>query len=174
MTILLKPWLLLFIGERKDILNLRKKGKSIRAFGQTLNWKRKELLVCWATGVKRVCSWWQKYCESWKNWKTSVSDITKGSKSTAPRRLREQKHRGRTARCKPLNSSKNWKTRLESTRMSCKSSATQSYGLMRPGLISTKDMGRPNCGERKELLMIWSKQTHLWSKAVITRKGYVA
>jgi len=88
--------------------------------------------------------------------KTSVSDITndlhsagvKVSQSTVRRRLREQKYRGQDAN----HSSEvrigrpDWNLQ-RSTEMSRKSSGTQSCGLIRPRLISTKVMERPKCGE---------------------------
>ena len=65
---------------------------------------------------------------------------------------------GHTTRCKEESAGQ---IERRSTEMSRKSSGTQSYGLMRPRLISSKVMERPKCGERKELLMIQSIQAHL-------------
>lgn len=127
----------LSMGEKQAIVKLRKEGKSTRAIGQTLGiasttiWKvlkkkettgvlsnrrptgrpRKTTVVDDRNIVRAVK----------KTPKTSVSDITndlhsagvKVSQSTVGRRLREQKYRGHTTRCKPLISCKNRKARLK-------------------------------------------------------------
>lgn len=127
----------LSMGEKQAIVKLRKEGKSTRAIGQTLGiasttiWnvlKKKE-----TTGVlsnRRPTGRPRKTTvvddrnivrAVKKTPKTSVSDITndlhsagvKVSQSTVGRRLREQKYRGHTTRCKPLISRKNQKARLK-------------------------------------------------------------
>jgi hypothetical protein len=117
----------LSMGEKQAIVKLRKEGKSTRAIGQTLGiasttiWnvlKKKETIGVLSnrrrTGRPRKTTVVddRNIVRAVKTTpKTSVSDITNDLRCKG--RLREQKYRGHTTRCKPLISSKNRKARLK-------------------------------------------------------------
>ena len=107
-------------------LSSRRSGRQRRLLCQELyiglSWKRKKLLVYWATSNRSTnennSSWWQKHCESCEMQHQPVTSQTistrvKVSHSTVQRRFRGQQYTRYNTRWKPLIGRKNRKARLQ-------------------------------------------------------------
>lgn len=170
------------MGEKQAILKLWKEGKLIRAIGQTLGivnktiWNVLVLLMYSATDREMVGQSKQQQLMTetlWELWDKTPKQQSLTSPTTTTVQewtfhhpLFEEDFESRNVDAIPQDASHSsavWLGRLDwnlqgSTEISAKSSGRKFYGLMRPKLISAKVMEKPNCRERKDMLMI-----HLWN-----------